>query len=163
MEVKSFRRIGFLYATVCFLLSTVGAIYFFRILVENEPICADIFCGHGISNAVNMVLCAISISLSLFVKAGIDEGIPGYIQVSRVFMVTRSVILILRSTYETVMLMVCQINGDDNFYTVRDEIKATVLLIIMSVICGLELWILDGVQRYVVQKSREDRHDEEGY
>ena len=47
MDVRAFRRIGFLYAVVCLLGSTVGAIYFFRKLVKDAPICVDYFCENG--------------------------------------------------------------------------------------------------------------------
>ncbi|XP_029734385.1 uncharacterized protein LOC109404927 [Aedes albopictus] len=167
MDVRAFRRIGFLYAVVCLLGSTVGAIYFFRKLVKDEPICVDYFCENETVNllniAINMMLCTVSITFSLFVKIGIDEAIPGYIQISRVFMLTRNIVLMIRWTYESVALTVCQINGDNDTSIVNAETTATMLLIAMSALCGLELWILDGVQRYVVQKAQEDRREEEVY
>ncbi|XP_021697812.1 uncharacterized protein LOC110675969 [Aedes aegypti] len=167
MEAKAFRRIGFIYAAVCFLASTVGAIYFFRKLVKNEPICVDYFCENETVNllsiAINMVMCTMSITFALFVKIGIDEAIPGYIHISRVFMLTRSIILIIRWTYESVVLRVYQISGDNDSSIATAATTATVLLITMSAICGLELWVLDGVQRYVAQRAQEDMRDGEVY
>nr|XP_029734373.1 uncharacterized protein LOC115269685 [Aedes albopictus] len=167
MDVRAFRRIGFLYAVVCLLGSTVGAIYFFRKLVKDAPICVDYFCENESVNllniAINMIMCTVSITFSLFVKIGIDEAIPGYIQISRVFMLTRSIVLMIRWTYESVALTVCQINRDTDTTIVNAETTAAMLLIAMSALCGLELWILDGVQRYVVQKAQEDRREEEVY
>ncbi|XP_065073385.1 uncharacterized protein LOC135697552 [Ochlerotatus camptorhynchus] len=167
MDVNSFRRIGFAYAVVWLLASTVGAVYFFKNLVKNESICVDYFCENGTTNllsmAINMMICAMSITFAIFVKIGIDETIPGYIHICRVFMLTRSLILTVRWTYESVALRISQINGDTRPNVARAENIATILLMTMAAICGLEVWILNGVQRYVKHRAQENSRNEEMY
>lgn len=77
MHVNSFRRIGYIYAALCFLCSGVGAVYSFANIVAVKTVCVDYFCEAGFENllisVISMIVCLMSATFSLIVKLGIEE------------------------------------------------------------------------------------------
>ncbi|XP_055609471.1 uncharacterized protein LOC129756586 [Uranotaenia lowii] len=157
VESKSFRRIGFLYAVICFLGSSNGAVYFFKQLVNNEELDPSGYNGNVVIHAAGMVMFLLSAMFSVFVKIGIEEVEPAYINIQRVCMLLRNLVLMIVWTCGSVSLKIEQISDPDFPQDkVRDLNLNTALLVMISIIVGLEMWIIEGIQRYV-----DDRHHQE--
>lgn len=156
MNVNSFRRIGYIYAVFCFICSVLGAVYFFKKILEPKTFCVQYFCESGFEHllisAISMVMCLLSATFSIFVKLGIEEGEPGYIHISRTFMLVRSFVLTIRWTYESVALAITEIDQGISPLVEQFRSVATILLIVITASTGFELWILDGVQKYSLQR-----------
>lgn len=71
-------------------------------------------------------------------------------------MLVRSLVLTVRLTYESASLMIAEINEEVTPEVLRFESTKTILLIAIAGAAGLELWILDGVQKYTLQTMEED-------
>ncbi|XP_058463141.1 uncharacterized protein LOC131437664 [Malaya genurostris] len=154
MEVRLFRRVGFIYAVLCFIGSAAGVIIFFKQLVDGGRYCDGFDCGDDGSEyivyaALQMIMCSLSAVTCAFLKVGIDETEPKYICIYKAFMVTRNFILIVRWTFESVTLGVIQISGIDSPIVQEKQNLASALLVAISALFGLEMWIIDGIQRYV--------------
>ncbi|KXJ74207.1 uncharacterized protein LOC109404914 [Aedes albopictus] len=160
MNANSFRRIGYIYAVFCFICSVLGAVYFFKKILEPKSFCVEYFCESGFEHllisAVSMVMCLLSATFAIFVKLGIEEGEAGYIHISRTFMLVRSLVLTIRWTYESVALAIAEITQDVTPLVEQFRTVATALLIVITASTGLELWILDGVQKYTMQRLHEE-------
>ncbi|XP_065073397.1 uncharacterized protein LOC135697563 [Ochlerotatus camptorhynchus] len=160
MNVNWFRRIGYIYVVLCFLCSVAGAIYSFANIVDIKTVCVQYYCNAGFESLlisiISMIVCLLSATFSIFVKLGIEEGESGYIHISRTFMLVRSLVLTIRLTYESASLMVAEINEEVTPEVVRFKNTTTILLIAITAATGLELWILDGVQKYTLQTLQEE-------
>ncbi|XP_058838620.1 uncharacterized protein LOC131694163 [Topomyia yanbarensis] len=156
MEVRLFRRIGFIYAVVCFIGSAAGVIIFFKQLVDGGRECSEFYCEGNISGSesmllatIQMVLCLISAVIYALLKVGIDEAKMKYIRIHKAFMATRNFVLIVRWTFVSVTLGIIQIGGVNPPAFAEQQNFATVMLLFISVLFGVEMWITDGIQRYV--------------
>lgn len=161
MNANVFRRIGYIYAVFCFFCSVLGAVYFFKKILEPKTFCVPYFCESGfehlLMSAISMVMCLLSATFSIFVKLGVEEGEAGYIHISRTFMLVRSLVLTVRWTYESVSVTFAEIRQDASPVVVEQfRCVATTLLVVITAFTGLELWILDGVQRYTQQRLQEE-------
>ncbi|XP_055629572.1 uncharacterized protein LOC129770640 [Toxorhynchites rutilus septentrionalis] len=165
MEVKIFRKIGFIYAVICFLGSTTGAIIFFKRLVDEAS--RESYLNHFYQSdyhliviSVIMIVFMLSAMFSIFIKIGIEEAQPSYIRLQRVFMLVRNFVLIVRWSYHIVMLQIARTNGDHSLAVVQDQNITSAFLITIAVILGLELWIIDGAERYVMEQFHGERSSE---
>ncbi|XP_055538850.1 uncharacterized protein LOC129726172 [Wyeomyia smithii] len=164
-QTKTFRRLGFIYAVLCFIGSSFGVVIFFKQLVEYESFCAKVFCGGNefmIVTTIKMLVFVLSATVSVFLKLAIDETELTYIYIFKAFMITRNLVLLVRWSVESASLKIAQIRETDTPMVLLEEelSKVTLLLLSISVVFGVEMWITNGIQRYVERASRdEESHD----
>lgn len=163
MEVKSFRTIGFVYLVLCWIFSTLGVIYSFLHIVVGKPYCVNILCYEDKISSGIVTLCMVGFVLSTvflaFVKSAIEEANASFISIYRPIVQLRNVPLIALWCYQYVILELERAHGNTSSKVRNAEYLALALLVGTTVITGLELWVLNGIQRLSKQKLVEDVED----
>ncbi|XP_065073387.1 uncharacterized protein LOC135697554 [Ochlerotatus camptorhynchus] len=158
MDVSSFRRIGSVYVILCCLIAGFGATLCLYRLMEAKPACRDFSCPDGTKNVIILgVSLKIGILSAMFaglLKDGIDERKVCSVRVNRVFVVVRTLSLFILWTCWDVSREIGQNDGDASSGVVLAIMS---MFFGMSSITALELWVLNGVQRYMIEGVPEER------
>nr|XP_029734376.1 uncharacterized protein LOC115269687 [Aedes albopictus] len=160
MEAKTFRTIGFVYLVIFWIFSTLGVIYTYLHIVVGKPFCVNVLCYEDKISTGIVTLCMVGFVLSTvfiaFVKSAIEQANASFVGIYRPIVLLRNVLLTALWIYQYTMLEMERTRGDTTSEVRTAEYITLALLVGTTVITGLELWVLSGIQRLTNHRLEEE-------
>ncbi|XP_058829998.1 uncharacterized protein LOC131689143 [Topomyia yanbarensis] len=138
VELATYRMMGYIFANVCIVLS----------VLEAAKCLTKIGNGYDLVPSVELLLAILCIVFSLVLIIGIKRANVSCVKSNRAFLIFLNTIAIIFTVMEYIYTMLVYRRIDKGWITL---IIAVVLFIVIFL---LELWILNGVLRYVESKQK---------
>lgn len=147
VQVKTFRLVGYVYAALNIIMSITEAI-----------ICLGSFGSEYENNtvlALKSIFALFCFAFAIMLVIGIEREKIEYIIVYRIFVIFRSICGLVYMVINSLILIVDNGNDPSTGKVLLGVFLLALAIVLLLSVFAFELWILEGIKRYVEQPEAE--------